>query len=195
MQARVYLVRDGKVAPVSRTVPSPDAAYLLLALVDGPNAAERDLGLTTAVPDRTGITPSSRLGLAQVVYTLSQFDPSRPVEFLGDAYTRADFEEQTPAILIESPLPFQTVTSPLHATGTADTFEATFQYELKDATGKVLAKHVVTATSGSGIRGTFDVSIPFTVQSTQKGTLTVYEVSAKDGSRIHQVVVPLTLAP
>ncbi len=114
-----------------------------------------------------GCTRRGRLGLAQIVYTLSQFDPSQSVDFDGHATTRADFEDETPLILVESPLPFQVVHSPLRLAGTANTFEATFQYELKDAAGKMLAKHFVTATSGSGLRGTFDVTIPFTVSSAQ----------------------------
>jgi Immunoglobulin-like domain of bacterial spore germination len=191
---RVYFVRDGKVAPVRRMVPSRDSAYLLLALEDGPNATERHAGLTTALTTGPGI-PTSRLGLAEVVYTLSQFDPSKPVSIGTNAYTQVDFEDETPAILVESPLPFQAVRSPLHAMGTANTFEATFDYDLIGPDGKLLAHHVVTATSGSGIRGTFDVTIPFAVARAGAGKLVVYELSAKDGSRIHQVEIPLRFEP
>ena len=38
------------------------------------------------------------------------------------------------------------------------------------------------ATSGSGTRGTFDTSVPYTVSRGQYGTLRVYNPSAKDGS-------------
>jgi hypothetical protein len=193
--ARIYLVRHGKVAPVARSVPSLDSADLLLALRQGPTAEERAAGLTTAVPARTRSSGLGRPGLAQVVYTLSQTDPSQPVSFQGHSYTRADFEEQSPAILVEAPLPFAHVTSPLRATGTANTFEATFQYELKDAGGKVLAKHFVTATSGNGVRGTFDVTIPFEVAHPGPGTLTVYENDAATGKRINEVEIPLQLEP
>ena len=76
--------------------------------------------------------------------------------------------------------------------GTANTFEATFEYEVLDAAGKVVAKHFVTATSGSGTRGTYDVTIRFDAPA-GAGKLVVYELSAADGSRIHQVEIPLTL--
>lgn len=194
VQARIYLLRDGRVAPVARTVPSLESPDLTMALLDGPTRAERAIGLTTAIPKGTGLTKSNPLELAQFTYTLSQANPAAPVKIGGKSYTRADFEDQTPAILVESPLPFAAVRSPLHMTGTANTFEATFQYELKDAAGKVIAEHFVTATSGSGLRGTFDVTIPFTVATAGRGTLTVFEVSAKDGSRVNQVDLPLTLA-
>jgi Immunoglobulin-like domain of bacterial spore germination len=180
---RVYFVRDGKVAPVARTLPiSRDS--LLRALADGPTTAEKQLGL------------SSGAGLAGAVYTLSQFDPGTPVTLRGRRYTRAAFEGETPAILVESPLPFQTVHGPeLRASGTANTFEATFEYELVDALGKVLAHHFVTATSGSGTRGTFDFAAPFTVARPGPGKLVVYETSAENGQRIHQIEIPLRLAP
>jgi hypothetical protein len=75
--------------------------------------------------------------------------------------------------------------------GTANTFEATFDYDLVDGAGKVVANHFVTATSGSGTRGTYDFTIRFSAPA-GSGKLVVYELSAKDGSRIHQVEIPLT---
>ena len=108
--------------------------------------------------------------------------------------TRADFEALTPAIFIESPCIGDSVGSPLVVSGTADTFEATFKVELLDESGKALAKRTVTATSGSGTRGTFNVSIPFAT-SAGSGTLVAYELSMETGSRINEVRVPLAFAP
>ena len=182
---RAYFMRDGKVGPVARALEQVDRASLLAAVAAGPTDAERAIGFTQGeATERT----------AEEVYTLSQFDPKKPVEVAGKSYTRADFEDLTPAILVESPLPFAAVSSPLRVWGTANTFEATFEYELLDAAGKALARHFVTATSGSGTRGTYDVTIRFTSPG-GPGKLVVYELSAADGSRIHQVEIPLTLAP
>jgi hypothetical protein len=186
---RVYFLRGGKVAPVARELLSAQQADLLDTLMKGPSAEERQLGFRTALTEAQGINPGSRAGQAQIVYTLSQFAPTKPVK----GGTRADFEDVTPAILVESPLPFQAVSAPLRVTGTANTFEATFEYELQDPAGKVLSHHFVTATSGSGTRGTFDFTIPFEAPS-GLGKLVVYESSAADGSRIHIVEIPLTLA-
>src|SRR5205823_10078562 len=104
----------------------------------------------------SGDLPDGHGAAATVVYTLTQFPSAHVVEAGGKRYTRADFEDVTPAILVESPLPFETVHSPLRATGTANTFEATFEYDLTDPDGKFVAKHFVTETFGSGTRGTFD---------------------------------------
>jgi hypothetical protein len=180
---RVYFMRDGKVGPVARQLTTVDRASLLTAVAAGPDADERGIGFTQG---------EARERTAEEVYTLSQFDPKKPVDVDGKSYTRADFEELTPPILVESPLPFASVTSPLRVWGTANTFEATFEYELLDGTGKVLSHHFVTATSGSGTRGTYDFTIRYGTPA-GAGKLVVYEVSAADGSRIHQVEIPLTL--
>jgi hypothetical protein len=100
-----------------------------------------------------------------------------------------------PPIVVESPLPNETVRSPLHATGTANTFEATFNYDLLDAEGNVLSHHFETATSGNGTRGTFDFTVLFHVDRAQTGTFVVYEISAADGKRIHEVRIPIRLEP
>ena len=132
--------------------------------------------------------------LAQFVYTLTQFDTAGPVEIQGRRLTRADFEDQTPAILVESPLSFEQVASPVRATGTANTFEANFQYELTDTDGRIVDENFVTATSGTGTRGTFEfTTAPFTIPFDGVGSLIVFESSAKDGSRINLVEIPLSM--
>ena len=83
------------------------------------------------------------------------------------------------------------VSSPLRATGTANTFEATFQYELVDSEGNVVDNNFVTATSGTGTRGTFDFT---TGDFSEVAKLVVFENSAEDGSRINEVEIPLTVA-
>jgi Immunoglobulin-like domain of bacterial spore germination len=189
VQARVYLVRNGHVWPVERSVKSRDGADLLKALERGPTTDEATAGFTSAP------TGTSRLWLAQAVYTLSQARPRGTVAYHGRTYTRADFEDETPIILVESPLPFTVVKSPLRASGTADTFEGTFAYDLVGAHGKVLGHHYVTATSGTGVRGTFAFTARFTVGKAEPGTLVVYENSAENGRRIHRSEIPLTLEP
>jgi len=156
-----------------------------------------------------GGTLSMSLRLAQVVYTLTQFPTVSEVSFQLDGQPvtafggegiildhpvgRADYEDMTPAILVESPALGDIVTSPVHITGSANTFEATFVVELLDANGQVVAEKQVMATSGTGTRGTFAVDVPFTVDQAGNGTLKVFEQSAKDGSPINTVDIPIKL--
>ena len=202
---KVYLLRDGKVWPVSRELPATDTASASLdELLSGPSSEEEeDLEATSAVPTGTDldvevadgvatVTASEELSteaLAQLVYTLTQFPTITSVEIGGKTYTRKSFEEQTPAILVESPLPFAQVTSPLSASGTANTFEATFNYEVYDADGNMVDENFVTATSGTGTRGTFDFT---TGDFDSISKLVVFEPSAEDGSKTKLVEIPLT---
>ena len=57
----------------------------------------------------------------------------------------------------------------------------------------IIARDFVTATSGSGTRGTFDFTVPFTIDRDGVGELIVLELSAKDGSRIHLQEIPLRM--
>ncbi len=206
---RVYFLLNDKVQPVAREVPKTRAVAqaALDELAAGTTASEGELGMTSdASFDISGVTidggiatlegtaPSSRTGLAQVVYTLTQFPTVEQVEIDGTRYTRADFEDETPAILVESPLPFETVGNPLRAKGTANTFEANFEYEVVEPEGRIVDTHFVTATSGSGTRGTFDfTSRPYEISREGLGALIVLERSAKDGSRINLVEIPVQM--
>ena len=230
----VYLLRDGVIAPVRRTVASTPAVARasLEALMTGPTGAEESDGLVTAIPDGTtlldvsvadgvatvdlsgtfddGGGSASMLGrVAQVVATLTQFSTiervafrldGEPVETIGGEGVVVDppigrtaIEEQSPQILIESPLPGDTVTSPVRLRGTANVFEATVSIEVRDATGTVVHEGFTTATSGTGTRGTFDTTLPL---PELEGTMTIiaFEASAEDGRPLHVVDVQVTLA-
>lgn len=155
-----------------------------------------------------GGTLSIAMRLAQVVYTLTQFPTVETVEFkldgepvelfssegliLNHAVGREAYEDLTPAILVESPCIGDTVVSPMRIWGTANTFEASFVINIVDWDGRIVKEEYVTATSGTGTRGTFDVSVPFEWDLYPRGALIAFESSAKDGSPIHVVEIPLS---
>lgn len=211
----VYWIRDGKVWPAARKLPATNTETAALEeLFAGPtDQEEADLEFDTAIPEQDesveisrleisdGVASFSpphdltRLALAQAVYTLTQFPTIESVDIDGQNYTRADFEEQTPPVLVESPLPFEDVTSPITATGTANTFEATFHYTLTDTDGLIVDENFVTATSGTGMRGTFEFTTDeYTVPFDGIGGLIVFERSAEDGSKMNIVEIPLRMS-
>jgi germination protein M len=208
---KVYFLQDGKVTVSSRTVVAGPAVAraALVGLLEGVTGEEAARGLRSDIPagtkladiaiddDMTAVVELSESlhepATAQVVFTLTQFTSVRRVRLEGEEYVREDFEAETPAILVESPLPGDQVTSPLRIDGTANTFEATFNVEVLDSVGTVLGKRFVTATSGSGTRGTFDAAVPFESTHDGPGELVVFELSAEDGSRIHELRIPLEL--
>lgn len=213
----VYFLLEGKVWPVRRTVERTPAmaATSLEELLEGPTDEERDeLSLATAIPEdaelvsvavQDGVAqvafsaPLPNAALAQVVYTLTQFPTVDSVELVEGGvaipgFDRSDYEDVTPAILVESPRFFEEVGNPVRVTGTANTFEATFQYELADTDGRIVDEGFVTATSGSGTRGTFEFTTKrYEIPFDGVGALFVFELSAEDGSRINLREIPIRM--
>ena len=191
---RIYVVRDGNLVAEGREVPAGPAvgSEALKALL-----GDRDFDLTIAggVATVTGLGTLSHEGQAEIVATLTQFPTVEAVVLDGKRLTRLDIEDVTPQILVESPLPGARVASPVRVTGTANTFEASLFVDVLDRDGDTLSHTLVTATSGSGTRGTFDVQVGFDTADSRPGTLYAYESSAEDGSAIHEVRVPITLLP
>lgn len=196
----------------------PNAADTATGLTTAIPAGTRVLGLSISGGVATldlstefgsgGGSLSMQERVAQVVHTLTQFPDVQKVSFrmngapittlggeglvLDQQQSRADWETMSPAILLETPLPGDALTSPVQITGTANTFEATFMVTLTDSSGAKVYEHYVTATSGSGTRGTFSEGITFAGAEPVAGTLEVWESSAKDGSTINAVSIPIT---
>jgi hypothetical protein len=212
---RAYFIRDGKLAAVGRkTVHTLAVGQASIgALTAGPNTAERRIGFTTALPPgielkkigrahgRLSLELTRRIDHAaesQVVTTLTQFASVHDVVLVTPAgrtppLTRADFESLMPAVLIETPPPLSNVKSPLQVSGTSNTFEATSQLELLGADDKPIVSKTVTASSGTGERGSFRVTLSFKAPA-GPATLVSYENSAKDGSRIDVVRIPVRIS-
>jgi len=87
------------------------------------------------------------------------------------------------------------VTSPVTIAGNADVFEATVNIRVLDANGEVIAESFAMATCGTGCRGDFSTQVDVPIDAEQPGTIQVFEYSAKDGSMINMVEIPVTLVP
>lgn len=142
-----------------------------------------------------------RMRLAQVAFTATQFGTVQRVQFrlagtpwIGPV-TRASYEDLLPAILPESPTAGEHVRSPIGVRGSANVFEGVLQVDLSTTGGTVLTTRTVQATSGTGTRGQFSVNLGFSVHQATPATLAFFVNSAKDGSRVDIVQVPLTLDP
>lgn len=149
---------------------------------------------------------SMLLRVAQVVHTATQFPTVERVAFRLDGkrvtaiggegvivsppVSRASFEEQAPPILIEQPLPGDRVSTPLRIRGTANVFEAQFTIDVTTTTGKVLLRRAVTASAGTGTRGTFSILVPIKATA---GRLVVkaYDRSPKNGDPMDLVRIPI----
>jgi hypothetical protein len=205
MTVTAYFLHGGKVAPVRLRVPRTRAVATaaLRSLLGRPPD-----GYETAVPAGTSLDsltidagvaqpalPSdlSEEARAQIVYTLTQFPSVTGVALpgSGEPLTRADFEAETPRILVESPLPGDRLTSPIRVSGTSNDTEATFQLELVQD-GKTLASTHVIASSGNGVRGTFSTTLSYT--GSGPATLIAYEQNAGEGpSQLGRLELPVEL--
>lgn len=218
----LWLTRDGKLTFTRRTRPATVATTRLAIreLVAGPTSAEAAAGVRTTLPSGMTYTASvsggvatvsfprvfydggrdaARLRQAQVVYTLTQFSTVRKVGFqvnrepAGWPVGRSEYADLLPAIVVTSPLIGQRVSSPVTIAGTANTYEATVNFRILDARGAEIATGFTTATCGSGCRGRYATTLAYSVGESQPGRVQVYEISAKDGSRINLIDIPVTL--
>ena len=229
VEVKVYFGRSEMVATAGRSVAGPEVGRgAVEALLAGPEGIETEIGMRSEIPAATellglditggvatvdlsgafesgGGSLSMQLRVAQVVFTLTQFDTvdtvrfridGQPVVAIGgegvmvDGVDRSDFAAVTPSVLVESPVPGQVVSSPLEITGMANTFEATVNYEVSDPTG-VVDQGFTTATAGNGTFGTFAVTSTFEVTGPGAGSVVGFEISARDGSRLHPYEVPV----
>ena len=152
-----------------------------------------------------GGTKASFLGRnAQLVFTLTQFPTvtsvDLQVEGSGDPssspMTRASVATGALAgIFVDSPAWGGVLANPGRVTGLANAFEAAFHIQVIDGAGHSLTDVPAMASCGTGCWGSFDVTLHYSLGSAQWGTLRVYELSAKDGSKQHVTDYPVWLTP
>jgi hypothetical protein len=209
-------------AAVDALLAGPSAAERSTGLVSAVPAGTRLLGITirngVATVDLTseyqsgGGSLSMQMRLGQVVYTLTQFPTVQKVRFrldgtpvnvfssegivLDHPVGRGDYANLLQPIDVAKPADGESVSSPVTVAGTANVFEANVTVEILDATGKVVGRANTTASCGTGCRGKYSVSVPFTVSKAQSGAVLVHDDDAAGtGSPPHSVQIPVALTP
>jgi nucleoid-associated protein YgaU len=96
-----------------------------------------------------------------------------------------------PFISLRHPRAQDLVDDPVEVAGVGTGFEGTLSARLRDHNGNELAERSFDA-GGTGIWGNFffRIDVPG-LPADARGTLEVFEVSAKDGSDLHKHVVPI----
>lgn len=232
---------EERISAGARLVGTPAVARgALEALLDGPDAVERGIGMLTTIPVGTQLldlavsggvatvdlsrefeessgSHAERFRVAQVVFTLTQFDNIDRVMFridgidraeimshgipVDEGVTRDDDPDLRPLILLEHPYPGAVVEDELVIRGESNTFEANVRYVVTagGGDGVVVTEGFTTATAGSGTWGTFETSVDLAAHPDTfrvgPGAVVVFEHSARDGSMINVVEHPITLAP
>lgn len=161
--------------------------------------------------DFGGGTLSMTDRLAQVVFTATQFPGVDAVTFkldgrsitvfsgegivLDGPQTRKAFEDASPAILVERPAWRGSLAQGAAVRGSANVFEAVFRLQVRDTSGNLVMDRAVQASGGTGTRGQWKLTATIGAAKAGVGTLRVFAQSAKDGSPIDVVTIPVILAP
>lgn len=233
---QVWLIRGNLLFATQRIEPdarSPHPAQALDALLAGPTRQETACGVGTAVPAGTqalrlrvdggvatvdlsaafGSAASRRLTglrLAQVVYTLTQFQAIRSVRFLvggqrvdpvsafggllrGPA-TRADYADLMPPVLVESPVVGQPVGDPVTVAGTADGSGGRVTVWVLDSAGNRLGSAGANVACGEDCRGAFTVRIVYD-HASGPGVIRVSEQGGGAGRPGFTQEIPVSLSP
>lgn len=98
------------------------------------------------------------------------------------------------AIAVHSPVPGSEVERTFTVRGMARTFEANVQWRLRDSNGRAITTGFTTASVGtSALWGTFETTVTAPPGTRGNVLLEVFEISARDGSEIHKVAIPVRI--
>lgn len=209
--AALRLLIEGPTADERSSVPALSSAVpadtILLGITIDDGLATVDLSREF---EAGGGTLSMAARLAQVVFTVTQFPTVQEIEFHldGEPVTvfsgegiimdhpvgRDDFVDLTPLILIDDPAYGAPAACPLRVRGAAAVFEAVLNWVLADWDGRVVAEGNAMTDNGMGW-GSFDFTIPCSVEAREFASLIVFDYSAEDGSQENIREHPIWLTP
>lgn len=155
-----------------------------------PGADDTDGDAVTPAPTVTVTVPATTSSPAPTGGGGAAADPCAQ---LGPGSTITDLA----VLFVTAPSVGAEVATGFPVAGCTNAFEATFQWELVDRDGAVLAGGNGTATCGSGCLGTFEFTVDYTIERPMVGTLRVFTLSAEDDSAGPQDLnaIPLRLQP
>lgn len=147
------------------------------------------------------------LAIQAIVNTLTEFPTIDKVEFLveGEAvetlwghvsiqdmdFTRQMGAVREPNIWVDTVEEGQLFTSDTRISGSMMQFENNLVYRLNDSNGNEIQNGFVTGQGFDEGRSYFDFQIDFEKPETIDGSLELFGISAKDGSEIDKVVIPV----
>jgi len=95
-------------------------------------------------------------------------------------------------IIVDFPKANEAVGLPITIKGKARVFENTFNYRIKDSDDRILLENYITVEGADiGEFGPFEASFNYLEPKGKEGKIEVFEYSAKDGSEINEVEIPV----
>lgn len=130
-----------------------------------------------------------------VVFAIGANRPSKTNELninLTPTIVTSNAISESKNIEVNSPKINQSLKSPIVIRGKARVFESNVSYRLKDASGNILTEGNVLANApDAGQFGDFEITISTVLKG--KMIIEVLSFSAKDGSEIDKVIIPVVL--
>ncbi len=121
-------------------------------------------------------------------------------DFEGSTTTRPNTTDSRPVvgqsqnIIVYAPRMNERIGTPVVVEGEARVFENVVNYRLVDANGKELAEGFTSADAPDiGQFGAFRGELNYASNVDQKGTVEIFWYSAKDGSEVDKVTIPVTI--
>lgn len=108
----------------------------------------------------------------------------------AEADPKTEVVMENDAFRVFEPAPNSEVDNEFIVRGQARTFEANVLYEFEDG-HYILDQGFVTASQGAPEWGDFEITIRFDELTSDHGTIILFEESAKDGERIHELMIPV----
>lgn len=177
----VILVAWGK-----RYTPGYDVAVEALTEVE-PGRLQLYVELTEPHEEDEGTAQVATYPNAAIAVSPAQYYELEPL-FAGALFL------QNTAFRIEEPAMFAEIGDTLRVKGTARVFEAQFQILLEDG-HVILVDTPVMAEAGAPEWGAFAVELPLAeVPTSPNGILMIYEASAKDGTPVNKLYIPVRFA-
>jgi len=109
----------------------------------------------------------------------------RKNQSVGDVVTSNDFLE------VSSPVPGQKITSPVLVSGKSNFFEAHTRIRITDDNGQILSNTFTTAEGWMDQLYPFSKEVAYQTPSAKKGIVEVFAESAKDGSEVSKITIPV----
>lgn len=161
------------------------------------------LTATEEVEPASGFRPGARRAAVEAVhrgksYEISLVQPVRAGDrgvwaITGVRDPEAAIRPETGNVVVAEPAPGAMISSPVRIRGQARVFEGTFTIEIEDGHRQLASK--LMAVEGGPAWGEFDLSLPFEAPTNDSGAIVFVTYSAKDGTRIEELIVPVKFKP
>lgn len=128
---------------------------------------------------------------ASLLIAIWQFQSDGEIMFNSEMIVKRSARNDS--IKVTSPKMNERIKSPVQVSGQAAIFEAEFNVRIKDNSGLILTETQIMTKEGQTM-SPFSSKIKYKKPSRSEGIVEIFDISAKDGSEINKISIPVTFA-